>query len=127
MGRTSSQLKIRKGDTVEVLSGKDRGKRGTVERVIVEKRRVVVEGVNIVKRHTKPRPVTNARDAARQQQTGGVIEAAAPIDVSNVALVSPGSGKHTRVGYRIDKEGRKVRISRRDGIDLDDTKSARSR
>jgi large subunit ribosomal protein L24 len=123
MGRQSKALKIRKGDTVEVLTGKDRGKRGIVERVDRERSRVVVEGVAVVKRHTKVRPPANATQAARQQQPqGGVIEKPAAIHVSNVALVSPASGKPTRVGYRVTEDGRKVRVSRRDDVDLDETK-----
>lgn len=123
MPRSSSSMKIRKGDTVEVLTGKDRGKRGIVERVDRERQRVVVEGVAIAKRHTKPRPPANPSQAARQQQPqGGVIERPAAIHVSNVALVSPASGKPTRVGYRFAEDGRKVRVSHRDGVDLDETK-----
>ena len=115
--------KIRKGDTVQVIAGKDRGKRGIVERVDRENHRVVVEGVAVAKRHTKARPPANAAQAARQQQPqGGVIEKPAAIHVSNVALVSPASGKPTRVGYRLAEDGRKVRISRRDDVDLDETK-----
>ena len=125
MGRATKALKIRKGDTVEVIAGKDRGKRGIVERVDRETQRVVVEGVAVVKRHTKPRPPANAAQAARQQQPeGGVIEKPAAIHVSNVALVSPASGKPTRVGFRTAEDGRKVRVSRRDSVDLDETKGA---
>jgi large subunit ribosomal protein L24 len=123
MGRASKALKIRKGDTVVVITGKDRGKRGIVERVDRETQRVVVEGVAVVKRHTKVRPPANAAQANRQQQPqGGVIEKPAAIHVSNVALVSPASGKPTRVGYRLAEDGRKVRVSRRDDVDLDETK-----
>jgi large subunit ribosomal protein L24 len=121
-GRTSRTLKIRKGDTVEVLAGKDAGKRGTVERVDPKKRRVIVEGLNIVKRHTKARPPANPQQAARTQPTGGVIEKPAPIHVSNVAVVSPSSGKPTRVGYKYT-DGRKIRVSRRDDVTIDETKS----
>ncbi|MCW2960440.1 MAG: rplX [Thermoleophilia bacterium] len=124
MARSAKTLKIRTGDTVEVLAGKDRGKRGTVNSVDRNTQRVVVEGVNIVKRHTKARPpATTASAANRQQQpSGGVIEKPAAIHVSNVALVSPASGKPTRVGYRVADDGRKVRVSRRDDVDLDETK-----
>jgi large subunit ribosomal protein L24 len=123
MGRASKALKIRKGDTVVVITGKDRGKRGIVERVDRETQRVVVEGVAVVKRHTKVRPPANAAQANRQQQPqGGVIEKPAAIHVSNVALVSPASGKPTRVGFRLAEDGRKVRVSRRDDVDLDETK-----
>jgi len=123
MPRSTKALKIKKGDTVQVLAGKDRGKRGIVERVDRDSMRVVVEGVNVVKRHTKSRPPANASQANRQQQPqGGVIEKPAAIHVSNVALVSPASGKPTRVGFRIADDGRKVRVSHRDSIDLDETK-----
>lgn len=123
MARATKSLKIRKGDTVEVLAGKDRGKRGVVQRVDVASHRVVVDGINTVKRHTKARPPMNAADAARQAQPqGGVVEKPAAIHVSNVALVSPASGKPTRVGYRLAEDGRKVRVSRRDDVDLDETK-----
>ena len=123
MGRASKALKIRKGDTVEVIAGKDKGRRGVVERVDRDRQRVVVEGIAIAKRHTKVRPPANATQAARQQQPqGGVIEKPAAIHVSNVALVSPASGKPTRVGFRQAEDGRKVRVSRRDDVDLDETK-----
>ena len=122
MARASKSLKIRKGDNVVVLAGKDRGKRGTVTTVDKEKGRVVVEGVNIVKRHTKARPPVNSTQANRQPETqGGVIEKPAAIHVSNVALVSPGTGEATRVGYRF-AEGRKIRVARRDNVDIDETK-----
>ena len=122
MGRASKSLKVRKGDTVEVIAGKDKGKRGIVERVDRERSRVVVEGVAIAKRHTRPRPASTAAEAAKQQNQGGVIEKPAAIHVSNVALISPASGKPTRVGFRRADDGRKVRISRRDDVDLDETK-----
>ncbi len=127
MARTSNKLKIKTGDTVEVLAGKDRGKRGVVTKVLVDDRRVVVEGVNVVKRHTKPRPAQTSQEAARPEAQGGVIEKSAPLHISNVAVVSPGSGKPARVGYRFEStEGgaaRKVRVIRRDNVDLDETKS----
>ena len=124
MARASKSLKVRKGDTVEVIAGKDRGKRGVVQRVDATAQRVIVEGVNVIKRHTKARPPQDAAQAARQAQQpqGGVVEKPAAVHVSNVALVSPASGKPTRVGYRMAEDGRKVRISRRDDVDLDETK-----
>ncbi len=128
MAREAGRIKIRKGDTVEILAGKDRGKRGLVERVLPEQQRVVVEGLNIHKRHTKPRPPANPQAAARQQQSGGVIERPSPIHISNVAIVSPGSDKPRRIGFRFDGEGserRKIRIARGDGVDIDQTKKAR--
>jgi large subunit ribosomal protein L24 len=116
-------LKIRKGDRVVVLSGKDRGREGVVERVLPQQQRVVVEGLNIVKRHTKPRPPANAQEASRQQPQGGVVEKPAAMHVSNVAIVSPASGKPSRIGFRFADDGRKMRISRRDDVTLDETKS----
>ncbi|MBC7645454.1 MAG: 50S ribosomal protein L24 [Thermoleophilia bacterium] len=124
MSQSSNKFKVKKGDKVVVLSGKDRGKTGVVEQVLREKSRVIVEGVNIVKRHTKARPPANPQQASRNQQTGGVIEKAAAIHVSNVAVVSPASGKPTRVGFRFE-DGRKVRVARRDSVDLDETKKTK--
>jgi len=122
MARATKSLKIRKGDTVIVLAGKDRGKRGVVQTVDKEKNRVVVEGVNIVKRHTKARPPQSSTSGSRQPETqGGVIEKPAAVHVSNVAVVSPGTGEATRVGYRF-VEGRKIRVARRDNVDIDETK-----
>jgi large subunit ribosomal protein L24 len=102
-------MKIRKGDRVLVLAGKDRGKEGEVMRALPEKGKVVVQGVNTAKKHQKPTRVT---------QSGGIIEKDMPIDVSNVAVISPSDGKPTRVGYRFDDKGNKVRICKRTGADL---------
>jgi large subunit ribosomal protein L24 len=111
-----SGLKIHSNDIVQVVAGKDKGKRGTVLRVQPEKRRVVVEQANIVKRHTKPRPpAANASAAARQQPSGGVIEKEAAIHVSNVMLVCPACDKPTRVGYKVGDDQRKVRVCRSKG------------
>lgn len=113
-------MKIKVGDQVVVTSGKDRGARGPVLRVIPETQRVVVEKVNIIKRHTKARPPANPQQAAREQPTGGVIEKEAPIHVSNVQIVCPATNKPTRVGYRSTDDGRKIRISKRQaGVDID--------
>ncbi len=101
--------KIIKGDRVVVLSGKDAGVEGTVERVIPASGRVIVEGVNMAKRHQAP---------TRNVQQGGIIDKAMPIDASNVALISPTDGKPTRAGYRFTPDGAKVRICRRTGADL---------
>ena len=125
MSQSSNKFKVKKGDKVVVLSGKDRGKTGVVEQVLREKSRVIVEGVNIVKRHTKARPPANPQQASRNQPTGGVIEKAAAIHVSNVAVVSPASGKPSRVGFRFEDDGRKVRVARRDSVDLDETKKTK--
>lgn len=103
------KLKIRKGDTVTVVTGRDRGRTGEVLRVVPAQRRVVVQGVNMVKRHTKPSPAS----------PGGVIEKEATIDISNVALVDPGDGKPTRVSFRVLEDGRKVRYARRSGEVID--------
>ena len=103
------KMKIKKGDKVEVLTGKDKGKRGEVLRVYPEKNKVVVEGVAIAKRHVKP-------NAANQQ--GGIVEAEAAIDASNVALIYPKTDKPTRVGYLIKEDGTKVRVSKKSGAEL---------
>ncbi|RMG29846.1 MAG: 50S ribosomal protein L24 [Gammaproteobacteria bacterium] len=92
--------KIRKGDEVVVIAGKDKGKRGSVLKVLPDDR-VIVENVNIVKRHTKPNPAANL--------PGGIIEKEAPIHVSNVMLYNPQTQKGDRVGFRILEDGRKVR------------------
>ena len=103
------KMKIKKGDKVEVLTGKDKGKRGEVLRVYPEKNKVVVEGVSIAKRHVKP-------NAANQQ--GGIVEAEAAIDASNVALIDPKTDTPTRVGYLIKEDGTKVRVSKKSGAEL---------
>ena len=96
---------IRKNDNVVVTTGKDRGKRGRVLRVLPEKNRVVVEGVNFIKRHTKPNPQRNVK--------GGVVEREASLHASNVQLVCPECGQATRLGKKILGDGRKVRICRK--------------
>jgi large subunit ribosomal protein L24 len=104
-------MKIKKGDNVEVVSGKDAGKRGRVLRVDRDRERVVVEGVNMIKRHTRPNP--------QKKVQGGIVEREAAIHVSNVMVVSPDSGRPTRVGYKVLDDGRKVRVARVDGAILD--------
>lgn len=97
-------MKIRKGDTVIVRTGKDKGKTGTVSEVLPRLNKVVVDGINIVKRHTKP---------SSQNPRGGILEEAKPIDVSNVGLVHPDDKKRTsRIGYKQTVKGGKVRIYR---------------
>ena len=96
---------IRKNDTVVVTTGKDRGKRGRVLKVVAGKNRLVVEGVNFIKRHTKANPQRNIK--------GGLVEREAPLHASNVQLVCPECGKATRLGRRILEDGRKVRICRK--------------
>ena len=102
-------MKIKKGDSVEVRSGKDAGKRGRVLRIDRDRERVVVEGVNMIKRHTAP----------SQMSPGGIVEKEAPLHISNVAHIDPKSNKPTRVGYKIDKDGRKTRIAKRSGEAID--------
>ena len=106
-------MKIKKGDTVEVLSGKDKGKQGEVMFAHPDRGTVIVEGVNVAKKHQKP---------TRATMQGGIIDKDMPIDASNVAIVSPSDGKPTRVGYRFTPDGQKVRICKRTGVDLDDIK-----
>lgn len=101
-------MKIRKGDRVRVLTGKDRGKEGEVISVHPRTNKVIVEGVNVAKRHQKP---------TRAMQQGGIIDKAMPLDLSNVALVDK-DGKATRVGYRVNADGTKVRVARRSGGEL---------
>ena len=96
---------IRKNDNVLVITGKNRGTRGRVLRVDPDKNRLVVEGVNIIKRHTKPNPQKNIK--------GGVVEREASVHASNVQLVCPECGKQTRVGRKVLGDGRKVRICRK--------------
>ena len=102
-------MKIRKGDTVRVLTGKDRGKEGEVMRAIPEQGKVIVDGVNIAKKHQKPLNAT---------MQGGIIDKDMPIPVANVALICDSCGP-TRVGYRIDPDGTKSRVCKKCGKDLD--------
>ncbi|HEY1356849.1 MAG TPA: 50S ribosomal protein L24 [Thermoleophilaceae bacterium] len=108
-------MRIRKDDTVKVMSGKDRGKTGRVLRTDPKHQRVYVEGMNVQKRHTRPRSL---RDTQRSQEIGGIIEAEGPIHVSNVMLVDPKSGDPTRVGVRREG-GRRVRVAKKSGTDID--------
>jgi len=108
-------MKIRKDDTVVVTGGKDRGKTGKVLRTEPSKRRLFVEGLNIVKRHERPRSV---KDTQRGAQTGGIIEKEGPIDVSNVMLLDPTDNKPTRVGLRVS-DGKRERYAKRTGNAID--------
>jgi large subunit ribosomal protein L24 len=101
---------VRKGDTVMVVAGKERGKKGKVLRVIPEKGRVVVERLNLIKKHQKP---------TQKIRQGGIIEREGSIHLSNVMLVDPGSDKPTRVGMKELSDGKKVRVARRSGEMLD--------
>jgi large subunit ribosomal protein L24 len=107
--------RIKAEDQVVVISGKDRGKQGKVLRVDPKKERVYVEGLNMIKRHEKPRQVAGAQ---RAETVGGVIEREGGIHVSNVMLVDPKDGKPTRVGIEIEN-GKRFRIARRSGTRLD--------
>ena len=102
-------MKIIKGDRVVVLAGKDKGAEGVVQRAIPETGKVIVEGVTVAKKHQAP---------TRADQQGGIIDKAMPIDVSNVAVVSPKDGKATRVGYKINADGSKVRVCKRTGEEI---------
>ncbi len=93
--------RIRKGDDVIVLAGRDRGKRGTVLGISADGRRALVNDVNVIKKHTRPNPNAN--------QTGGIISKEAPIQLSNLALYNPATGKGDRIGYRFLEDGTKVR------------------
>jgi len=103
------KFKIKKGDKVVVISGRDKGKSGEVLSVLRTEERVLVQGVNMIKRHTRPRP----------GEPGGIVEKEAAIHVSNVAHIDPKSQKPTRVGYRVLEDGRKVRFAKRSGEILD--------
>ncbi|HEY6696792.1 MAG TPA: 50S ribosomal protein L24 [Acidimicrobiales bacterium] len=102
-------MNIRKGDRVRVLTGKDRGKEGEVMRAIPAAGKVIVEGVNIARKHQRP---------TRATQQGGIIDRDMPLPVSNVALVCPSCGKPTRVGYKIDASGQKARVCKRCGGEI---------
>jgi large subunit ribosomal protein L24 len=93
--------KIRRDDEIIVLAGKDKGKTGKITKVLVENGKVFVEGINLIKKHQKPVP--------QLQQAGGIVEKEAPLNVSNVAIVNPATGKADRVGFRIE-DGKKVRF-----------------
>ncbi len=105
-------MKIKKGDTVVVIAGKDKGKSGKVLRVDAKNEKVFVEGLNIVKRHQRPNP-------GRPNAPVGVIEREGPIHVSNVALLDPQDHKPTRVGTRRTEDGRRMRVTKRSGTEID--------
>ncbi|MDE0050261.1 MAG: 50S ribosomal protein L24 [Rhodospirillales bacterium] len=102
--------KIRKDDEVIVLTGRDKGKRGAVLRVVTRTDRVLVEGVNVTKRHVKP---------TQADPQGGIVEREAPVHISNVALIDPESDRPTRVRYKTLEDGRKVRVAARSGEVID--------
>ena len=102
-------LRIRRGDTVVVISGKEMGKRGEVEHVLPRENRVVVQGVNVRTRHARP----------SQQNQQGLYHFEAPIDASNVMLIDPTNGEPTKVGYRFTDSGEKIRVGKKSGKDID--------
>ena len=104
-----TKLHIKKGDTVIVLSGEDKGKTGKVLQVIVDKQRAIVEGVNIVTKSSKP--------SAKNPQ-GGFVKVEAPIHISNLSLVDPKSGKPTRIAIKVNADGKKVRIAKKSGEEI---------
>lgn len=102
-------MHVKKGDKVQVISGKDKGKQGTILQALPKKSRVIVEGINIVKKHAKP---------SQANPQGGIVEQEAPIHVSNVMPLDPKSNEPTRVGHKIE-DGKKVRIAKKSGEELD--------
>jgi large subunit ribosomal protein L24 len=104
-----AKLKIKKGDHVVVITGKDKGKKGEVLKVMPEENRAIVKGVAMIRRHQRQTP----------SQEGGIIAKEAPIHISNLALEDPKDGKPTRAGYKFLKDGRKVRFARRSGEVID--------
>jgi len=101
----ATKFKVKKGDEVIVTAGKEKGKKGKIVKIITSESRVIVGGLNMVKKHTKP-----SRTGA-----GGMVEKEAPLHVSNVSLLDPKSGKPTRAGYKIKEDGTKVRIAKKSG------------
>lgn len=106
---TAPKIRLKKGDHVVVLTGKFKGKRGSISRMIPAKLKAVVDGVNTVKRHTKP----------SQANAGGIVSKDMPIHLSNLAIEDPKDGKPTRIGYRFEKDGAKVRYAKRSGEVID--------
>ncbi len=103
-------MHVKKGDTVVVISGKDKGKKGRVLAAYPKKDRVLVEGINLIKKHSRP---------SQSNPQGGIVTQEAPIHVSNVSLIDPKSGKATRVGYKVLDNGTKVRIAKKSGEAID--------
>lgn len=104
------KMKLKKNDNVVVITGKDKGKTGVVKQVMPQDNRVVVVGVNMVTRHTKP---------SQRNPQGGLVKKEMPIHASNVSLIDPKDSKATRVGYRVDTKGNKVRYAKRSGEQID--------
>jgi large subunit ribosomal protein L24 len=110
----AKSMRIRTDDTVVLISGKDSGKKGRVVRTDPKKRRVYVEGLNMIKRHERPRSQGDLKNA----QAGGIVEKEGPINVSNVMLLDPKDNKPSRIGVRIDKGGKRVRYAKRTGNEI---------
>jgi large subunit ribosomal protein L24 len=110
----AKSMRIRTDDTVVLIGGKDAGKKGRVVRTDPKKRRVYVEGLNMIKRHERPRSQGDLKNA----QAGGIVEKEGPIDVSNVMLLDPKDNKPSRVGVRVDKGGKRVRYAKRTGNEI---------
>ena len=106
---STTTIKLKKGDRVRVLTGKDRGKEGVIMRVLPKANKVIVDGVNVAKKHQKARTATSQ---------GGIIDKDMPIPVPNVALLSPSDGKPTKVGYKVLEDGTKIRVCRRTGAEI---------
>ena len=106
---TKQRMKLRKGDRVRVLKGKDVGKEGEITRVLLDSNRVIVDGVNVAKKHQRQ---------SRATMQAGIIDKDMPLHVSNVAIVCSGCDRPTRVGYRFESDGKKVRVCRKCGKDL---------
>ncbi|GAA4723732.1 50S ribosomal protein L24 [Brevibacillus fulvus] len=103
-------MHVKKGDTVIVITGKDKGKKGRVLAAYPKKDRVLVEGINLVKKHTRP---------SQANPQGGIVTQETPIHVSNVSLIDPKSGKPTRIGYKVLDNGKKVRVAKKSGEVID--------
>ena len=103
------KLKLKKGDKVIVIAGKDKDKTGEITKVLVKESKVLVSGINMVKRHTKP----------TQENAGGIISKEMPIHISNVAFIDPKTSKATRLGIKMDKDGHKVRVAKKSGEVVD--------
>jgi len=110
----AKSMRIRTDDTVVLIGGKDAGKKGRVVRTDPKKRRVYVEGLNMTKRHERPRSQGDLKNA----QAGGIVEKEGPINVSNVMLLDPKDNKPSRIGVRIDKGGKRVRYAKRTGNEI---------
>jgi large subunit ribosomal protein L24 len=106
----SAKLKVKKGDRVVVITGRDKGKEGEVLKVLPSESRLIVQGVNVAKRHTRP---------SAANPSGGILDKELSIHISNVAHLDPKSGKPTRVGFKLLESGRKVRVARRSGETID--------